>query len=74
MNGNSHLKLLIFSIDLILSMIIYYWLFQRKLDCEYQILLSREVGGGDEWEQPFDIINYFYRLNIFQILSTTIYY
>ena len=26
--------------------------FQRKLDCEYQILLSREVGGEDMLEQP----------------------
>ena len=39
--------------------------FQRRLDCEYQILLSREVGCGDEWEQPFDIINYFFQIKYY---------
>ena len=34
------------------------------LGCEYQILLSRELGGGDEWKQPLEIINYFYRFDI----------
>ena len=52
MNESSHLRSLFNFINQILSMIIDYSLFLRKLDCEYQILLSREVGGEDMLEQP----------------------
>ena len=52
MNESSHLRSLFIFINWILSIIIDYWLFLRKLDCEYQILLSREVGGEDMLEQP----------------------